>query len=149
MERFQQFLWDLGELIGLPLHIDKNHACKLLLEEKFTLQLEMSRDQESLLAIAIITELPPGAFLEKVLKETLKVNSIYHPFGIFGYIKKTNALTLHQYIDIEYKATDDVMKCLTLLAQEAENWRHAIEINQIPPPHHFKPSSIPPTFMDR
>ena len=41
MDQFQELLWDLGELIQLPLHVDKNQACKLIVGERLEIQMQM------------------------------------------------------------------------------------------------------------
>ncbi|NGX50366.1 MAG: hypothetical protein K1060chlam2_00211 [Chlamydiae bacterium] len=127
MDRFQELLWDLGELIKLPLHIDKNNACKLLLDEKLEMQIEMDAEGEQLLIAAFISEIPPGKFRENVLRDAMKVNSTYHPFGSFAYLEKTNFLILHQYIPTSNLSGEKLSDHLDLFVEESEEWRAALE----------------------
>ena len=46
MDRFQEILWDLGEEIDVPLHIDTNNACKIVLENDLSILLQSTEDRE-------------------------------------------------------------------------------------------------------
>ena len=63
MDKFQELLWDLGELIELPLHIDKNRACNLLLDESLEMQLQMDERDENVLVCAFLADVPPAFFV--------------------------------------------------------------------------------------
>jgi len=126
MDRFQELLWDLGELIEVPLHADKNNACKLILDQKLTLQLEMDQYDQKLLITSFISELPPGKFREDILKNALKVNGMRHSFGVFSYIESNNFLILHQYFHVDNLSREKLAEYLESLIQEAEEWRSAI-----------------------
>lgn len=147
MDRFQELLWDLGELIELPLHIDKNNVCKLLLDEKLELQLEMDVDGETLLIASFISEIPPGRFRENVLKDALKVNSSYHPFGSFAYLEKTNSLILHQYLPTSHLSGEKLTEHLEIFIEEAEEWRVALASGASTPMKYHSHEHKPPHFM--
>jgi len=147
MDRFQELLWDLGELIELPLHIDKNNACKLLLDEKLEVQLEMDVDGERLLVASFISEIPPGKFRENVLKEGLKMNTAYHPFGSFAYLEKNNTLVLHQYLQTSNLSREKLVEHLETFIDEAEEWRAALANGSAAPSKYQTHEHKPPTFM--
>lgn len=149
MDRFQELLWDLGEIIELPLHVDKNHACCILLDERLKIQMEMSSEEESLLVASFLSELPPGRFRENILKEALKLNGTYHPFGTFAYIKKTNVLLLHKTLLAKDLNGQKLADFLEIFAAEAERWQNAIANSQAAPSeylktHHDRPSLYNP-----
>jgi len=147
MDVFQELLWDLGELVDLPLHVDKNNACKLLLNEKLAVQLEMDRDGERLLVASFISEIPPGKFRENVLKDALKVNSSYHPFGSFAYLEKNNQLILHQYLNTSDLSAEKLAKHLEVFIEEAEEWRAALASGASAPIKYHSHEHKPPPFM--
>ena len=148
MDRFQELLWDLGEVIELPLHVDKNNACKIVIQEKLSIQLEMDSSHERLLAAAFISELPPGKFRENVLKEAMKTNNSYHPFGIFAYIEKINSLILYHYLMADQLNGEKLADFLELFIEEAESWQSAISMGTPAPPQHLKPDKEqPPPFI--
>lgn len=138
MDRFQSLLWDLGEILDLPLHVDKNHACSLLLDEKLTLQLEMDQSGEELVAVAYIAEIPPGRFRENVLREAMKVNAFYHPFGTLGYAEKLNALVLQSFLPAKDLTGEKLVAFLELFSKEAESWRTAIANSQPAPADYLR-----------
>ena len=133
MDRFQEILWDLGELTEMPLHVDKNRACKLLLEGSISLQIEMDDTKDRLLIAGIITEIPAGKFRENVLKEALKVNSTYHPFGVFSYVEKINSLILFNELIASEITPEKLLDFLESFIEEAHSWRLAIHSGQAAP----------------
>ncbi len=147
MDRFQELLWDLGELIELPLHIDKNHACNLLLDDKLEIQLQMDTHQENLIIWAYLHEIPPGKFRENVLKDALKVNGEFHLFGSLAYYEKKNMLILHEFVSAEALSGERLMEKLEKFIEEAEEWRSAIERGGTSPLKYHSADTKPPPFM--
>lgn len=145
MDRFQELLWDLGEIIEVPLHIDKNHACRILLDEKLAIHMEMAEERDELLIGAFLSEIPPGRFRENVLKEALKANASYHFFGIFAYIEKINTLVLHTYLPVSHLNGDKLAEFLEGFIAEAESWRQAISNGSPAPIEYLKTHSGGPS----
>ncbi len=147
MDKFQELLWDLGEIIELPLHVDKNHACNLLLDEHLEIQMQMDSHGENLLICSFIADIPPGRFRENVLRDALKVNSIYHPFGTLAFYEKKNFLILHQYLPAEKLNGEKLATYLEPFIEEAEEWRKAITSGATAPIKYHSTDSKPPPFM--
>ena len=147
MDRFQELLWDLGELLELPLHVDKNHACNLLLDDKLEIQLQMDSHEENVIIWAFLHEIPPGKFRENVLKDALKVNGEFHPFGSLAYYEKKNMLILHKFVPAETISGERLMEKLENFIEEAEEWRSAIERGGTSPLKYHSADSNPPPFM--
>jgi len=143
MDVFQTLLWDLGELINQPLHVDKNRACKLLLNETIEVQLEMDTYEERLLIVAFIAEIPLGKFRENVLKEGLKMNSTYHPCGVFAYLEKKSTLILRKYLHVSNLSSEKLLKHLEVFVEEAEEWHIALNNGQTSPDKYKRPASPP------
>ncbi|MDJ0652485.1 MAG: CesT family type III secretion system chaperone [Simkaniaceae bacterium] len=147
MDKFQELIWDLGQLIELPLHIDKNHACNLLLDENLEVQMQMDKDQENVLICAFLGAISPGRFRQNVLKEALKVNGQYHPFGSLAFYEKKNMLILHQFIPAEKVNGEKLVKSLEIFIEEAEEWRRALASGATAPIKYHSVASNPPPFM--
>ncbi len=146
MDFFQEILWDLGEIIELPLHVDKQHACTILFDEKLPIQIEMDPYGNTLIIAAFVSELPPGSFRELVLKESLKANASYHSFGTFAYVEKNNMLVLHQFLLAKDLNGQKLAEFLELFIEEALLWQEAIASGQAAPRLYLKPqiSSLSP-----
>ena len=146
MDRFQELVWDLGEIIEVPLHVDSNHACQLILDDHLQLQMEMDSHEERLLVSSLISEIPPGKFRENVLKDALKVNSTYQIFGSFSYIENKNHLVLHKYLQTEHLSGEKLAKFLLLFIDEVEEWYKALLNNTSSPSKYNHHSTTFPKF---
>ena len=126
MDRFQEIIWDLGEEIDVPLHVDTNNSCQIVIDEKLSIQLEVEERNEKLLIAAYVSEVPPGRFRENVLKETLKINALPNRLGTFGYIEKINMLVLFHFLPLETIKREKLADFLELFIQEASRWHSSI-----------------------
>lgn len=147
MDKFQELLWDLGELIDLPLHVDKNHACNLLLDEKLEVQMQVDEHGENLMLCAFLADVPPGRFRENVMKDALKVNGEYQPFGTLAFYEKKNILVLHQYLPLESLSGEKLSQALEVFLEEAAEWQQAITSGSSAPLKYHSVSDKPPPFM--
>ncbi|MCB1116766.1 MAG: CesT family type III secretion system chaperone [Chlamydiia bacterium] len=147
MDKFQELLWDLGELIELPLHVDKNHACNLLLDEKLEVQMQMDQHEENLLICAFLADVPPGRFRENVMKDALKVNADYHPFGTLAFYEKKNLLILQQHLPVEKLNGEKLSQVLEQFLEEAIEWQQAINSGSSAPTKYHSVTGKPPPFM--
>jgi len=147
MDKFQELLWDLGELIDLPLHADKNHACNLLLDEKLEVQIQLDTHREYLMICAFIADVPPGRFRENVLKDALKVNGEHRLFGTLAFYEKKNLLILHQYLLLEKLNGEKLAQALELFLEEAKEWQQAINSGTSAPIKYHTHTGKPPPFM--
>lgn len=147
MDKFQELLWDLGELVQLPLHVDKNQACNLLLDENLEVQMQMDKHGENLLVCAFLGEIPPGRFRENVLRDALKVNGQYQPFGSLAFFDKKSLLILHQFLPAETLNGEKLNEHLEVFIEEAEEWRRALASGSTAPIKYHSVDSKPPPFM--
>lgn len=146
MDKFQQLLWDLGEHIDLALHVDKNGACNLMLDNNLEIQMQMDKHGEKLLVCAFLGEVPPGRFRENVFKDALKVNGHYRPFGSLAFYEKRNKLILQQFFPVETLNGEKLFQHLELFIEEAEEWREALASGKTAPLkyHSFTSQPLPP-----
>ena len=94
---FEDLILQLGSLLKQTLHVDRHRACALRVENKFTVQIQLDKEQENLIIASCIKELPPGKYRENVLSEALKTNHLLLPYpGTFGYLALKSSLTLHR-----------------------------------------------------
>lgn len=147
MDQFQQLLWDLGEIVEIPFHVDKNHSCNLLLDESLEVQMQMDEHGEHLILCAFVSEVPPGRFRENVLKDALRVNSSFHPFGVFAFQEKKNLLLLQKLLPIEHLSGEKLLKELEEFIEEADEWRLALESGASSPRKYNTVEGSPPPFI--
>ena len=128
MDRFEEILWDLGELIDMPLHADENRACKLVIDEKLPVQLEMDMNQDMLMVGSFICEIPPGKFRANVLKEALKANGTrVYGHGILSYVERNNSLVMFDHLYAKGLTGETLAAYLETFIPYANSWRDAIE----------------------
>lgn len=131
---FESLIHQLGIALHTPLHVDHKHACTLQIHQKIRVQLQMDSAQEHVIALAFISELPPGKFRENVLAEALKANNLPDPrVGILGYLLTKNTLTLHQSYPIRSLDGHSLALFVAGLTDYAALWRDAIEHGQSSP----------------
>jgi len=147
MDQFKQLLWDLSERIDLPLHVDQNHACTLLLDETLEIQMQMDSYEENLLICAFLDRIPPGKFRENVLKDALKVNGQYQPFGSLAFYEKKNRLILQQFLPVQTLSGQILYEHLEILIEEAEEWTKALANGQSAPTKYDANHLKPPPFL--
>ena len=126
MDFFQKLLWDIGEQLELPLHVDENQNCKLIIEEKMALQLAISICGEFVIAAIFIAEIPAGPFRVKVLEKALSFNNEYTQAGFFSYNKRYNALVLEAFFP-KFSATEEALTPqLEAMAERGLIWHNAV-----------------------
>ena len=138
MDQFQELLWDLGETLQIPLHVDKNNACQILFNGKIAIHMEMAKERDALLIGAFIGEIPPGRFREDVLRECLKINATPNPLGVLAYIEKTNRLILQNFLPSDLLNSEKLAEYLEEFVPEAESWQEAINRGQAAPDNYLK-----------
>lgn len=148
MSPFLDILYKLSHLTGLKLYPDKNNACKLVITDDISIQLETDLAQERLLIGCLICEIPPGVFREDVLKHALAEN--YQAFPLFGtlcYVDKLNFLALYDYIPLKNLQENYLIDYITVFADKASSWKNSI-LNNRPGPNSLDnyPKNNPPIF---
>ena len=149
MDAFQKLLWDLGEHIHLPLHVDKHNACSLLLDDLLEIQLQMDSYDEHLILWAYLHDVPPGRYRENVLKEALKFNSLKNSPGTLAFYEKKNLLILQNFLPIEMLSGEKLVKQLEVFIEKADEWRLAIEDGHASPSPSLPPSGRENPFFLR
>jgi len=138
MDLFTQILQDIGTELDLPLHTDKNHACKLVFDEKISIQLQLDTQEDRLIALATIATLPAGRFRSDVLFETLKANSFEDKTGHFAYVNATGSLVLFDLLKEEMLKSEKLIPFLGALFERAKLWKEALEAGR-PAPQEEQP----------
>ena len=64
MEKFTLIIQELSEAMDEPLAADPKLRCHIVINENLHVQLESDQNQENILVLALIGEVPPGKFLE-------------------------------------------------------------------------------------
>jgi hypothetical protein len=130
MDRFEEVLKELGQIINLPLHADRNRACRLNINQLLHVQLEPDNANEKLLIGVFLIEVPAGNFRENIFKEALKYNHHLKRIGTFAYSTRKNQLFYFDNL-LFYKLTGEKLcDFLGEFITIAESWRQAIERGQ-------------------
>ncbi len=148
MSPFLEILYNLSHVTGLKLYPDKNNACKLVITNDISIQLETDIAQEKLLIGCVICEIPPGKFREQVLQHAMVENFDAFPmFGTMCYIEKKNHLALYDYLLLKNLNEDYLLDYITVFADKAQSWKNSILDNK-PGPNALDnfPEDKPPAF---
>lgn len=130
MDRFEEILNDLGQLLGAALHPDRKGACKLNVNDVLHVQIEWQQQKDRLLLGCMICEIPPGKFRENILKDAMKSNSPYPAHGTLCYSEKNNKLCIFEFISLENLTGQKLLDHLQAFIAKAESWRIGVEQGQ-------------------
>lgn len=134
-DRFEELLHELGVVFQMPLHPDKMNACSISIPPHPIVMLQLDESQEFLFLFSKIVEIAPGKFRENVLSEALKANGLPDPRpGIFGFIRMTNTLTIHQRFPAALLNGERLAGMIGSLLETASSWKTAIEQGKTPAP---------------
>jgi hypothetical protein len=123
----------LEEALDTDLHIDGNQACKILLNDKISIQLELDKSGQYLLLGSQIIELPPGKFRENVLKAAMKANyGREKGFGSLAYLPKSAQLCIFEFIPLNFLAESQIFDLFAQFSSKALLWKENLENSQIP-----------------
>lgn len=133
MDAFEELIKDLGKTVDLPLHLDKNRACRLNINGQLHVQIESDITQERVLIAAFLCDIPAGKFRENVLREALKANFPLNRIGTLSYCERNNKLTLFEYLPMQNLNAQKLADYLAKFLEKADSWRVAIEGGQPSP----------------
>jgi len=144
MDRFEEFLKNLGQVINVPLHPDKHRACLLNINNVLRVQLEFDEKKDRILIAAFVSDVSAGKFRENILKEALKANTLYPRVGTLAYSERNNQLALFEYGYFPYLIPEKMADLLSQFIQRADAWRTAIQSGQPAPSGETasKPTSV-------
>ncbi len=132
IDNFAEILKDLGSLINVPLHVDRHGVCKIVVDQKFFVQIEHDPLRGRVLLVSMITEIPPGKFRENVLREALKANGSFPRTGTLAYVERNNNLSLHDYYNLVEFKIDKFAEYITSFIEKVYFWKTHIENGTIP-----------------
>lgn len=141
MDRFEELLKELGQIINLPLHPDKHRACKLNINNVLHVQIEMDLSQDRLLIASFLCDVPPGKFREEVFREALKANSFFPRTGTFGFSKRKNQLAFFTSLPTSQLNGEKLASFLGEYITTADEWRSSIENGRPGPQNQSSPKS--------
>ena len=146
IDAFNDLIVKLGASFGKTLHLDHNHACALRVQNKFTVQIQLDREQEHVLLAAFIKELPPGKYRENVFCEALKTNHLADPRPTLSFVPMKTSLTLHQKVLFAHLDPLLLEGILAVFIDTAKAWYEAISRGETSPAVIRGSSTKPPPF---
>lgn len=130
IDPFGELLDELGNELGIPLHLDKKSACTLNINDQFHVQLECDPHQENILVAAFICDLPPGKFRENILRDALKSNEPFPRNGTLAYSDRNNKLALFAHLRLASLNGRRLSEFLNTFLEKANGWRTGVETGQ-------------------
>jgi len=132
LDPLRDLLEELGKIFDLPLEPDKQKSCSIVIDEKFKVQLELSRMQEKIILGAYLGVVPPGRFRENLLAHALKANAIYPRVGTLGYSPYHNQLALFDFLPLEGLNGEKLADQLALFIAKGNEWLEALKTGILP-----------------
>jgi hypothetical protein len=132
IERFDELIQDLGRLLDLPLHPDKNRICSLNINGKIHVQLEFDRPKNRLLIASFIGEVAAGKFRENALREALKFNAPFPRVGTFAFSQRNNQMALFDHLPIEGLDVKKLVSFMGEFVDRAMVWKEALQSGNLP-----------------
>ncbi len=148
IDNFAELLKDLGSHINVGLHVDRHGVCRIVVDQKFFVQIEHDPLKGRVLLVSMITEIGPGKFRENVLKEALKANGVFPRTGILAYVEKNNNLSLHDYYSLVEFKIEKFAEYLTSFIEKVNFWKTQVESGTVPSVI-STPSNLPPPPLFR
>lgn len=133
MDLFQNLILQLGDILNVPLHVDRMQSCRLNINGLLHVQLENDPAKERILIATFISDVPAGKFRENTFKECLKTNGVFPRFGTFAYSERNNKLALFEYLPYEGLSGEKLADALAKFIEKAQAWRSGMERGTIPP----------------
>lgn len=151
MNKFEELITELGDIVGVGLHAEKGRICKLNINGVMHVSIEYDETKDMILLGCLIVDLPPGRFRETVLKETLRINNTEPRIGTFAYSERNNKLILFTYLSFTSLSPEKLNEKLNAFMETADDWRSAIDSGNLsrvalPPP---VPGGGPPLGVKR
>lgn len=148
-ESFEELLYELSEYLGVPIEPDVKGGCRLRVEEKFDIQLELDKFKENIVFGARIYELSPGTYRQNVLKSGLKANyKKGYEIGILSFVHKDNYLYIWHQVPLDSTNAENFINHFLLFYDKAYSWNNALESGQLAPENAFEGKKLdkPPMF---
>jgi hypothetical protein len=131
MNIFEEMIQEMGRILNVPLHAEKNRLCKLNINDVLHIQIEFDEAKERILIACFVCDLPPGKFRENVLKEALKANNQFPSLGTLAYSEKNNKLALFTHFPIATINANKLSEELMKFIDKTDQWRMAVETGQL------------------
>lgn len=131
--KFDAILTLLSESLDTDLYMDEHGSCKITLNDKISVQLELDSSEHYLIMGSMIFEIPPGKFRENVLKEALKANNgSQKGIGTLAFIPKSATLTLFEFFPLPQIQNEKIFEYFVTFATKASYWKETLSNGQIP-----------------
>ena len=135
---FEALLKDLGDNLDFDMTPESNGICSIIIDDKLVLQLENSRDEQEILIISPILELPPGSFRTKVFINALKANNQIPKVGCFAFNDASAELFLFEYFPLQAENVEKFRPVLEIFIEKAITWKEALLNNESAPLNFLK-----------
>ncbi|MBI5273610.1 MAG: CesT family type III secretion system chaperone [Chlamydiales bacterium] len=149
MISFEDLLEHLSDYLNVPITPDVKGGCRLKIENKFDIQIELDSIKNHIVFGAFVYELSPGKYREEVLKAGLKANySFQYQIGILSYVTKKNQLALWHALPLGNASTQTFIDHFLLFYHKAHDWHTSLDQGKVAPEGAFEilKQEKPPMF---
>jgi hypothetical protein len=130
---FEELLDALSKRIEIPMNLDRNDACRMNVDNKIPIQIELNRHTGFVVVCSEVADIPPGRYREDLFRATLIENGKDFPrFGDFSFSEKTNLLILQESLPLDTIDDEGFTNYLLVFIDKARKWQDAIERGSTP-----------------
>lgn len=131
---FAAVLDELGKILEISdLTPDENNSCLIRLPGDIRVQIEMNRDEKTLIIGHTFDQLPPGKYRENLFEAALKANGLPQPlYGIFSFSDRTDQLFLYDRLPIKNLRGQQVADFLIRFIEKVKTWEKALKNEEVP-----------------
>lgn len=134
MGAYEDLIKGLGELIDLELEVTGENTCCLVYPDELRVQIELSEaNDEELLLVSTIGEVPAGRYRIDLLTAALKANGRPHPrYGEIGYNKEKSLLVSYENLPLNGLSAERLKNRVQIFSENSRSWKEALASNSIP-----------------
>ncbi len=127
-------LEDLGKTLDIPnLAPDENETCLIRLKNGIEVQIEKSREGNSLILGSDLGEIPPGKYRENIFEAALINNTHNIPrSGLLSYSLPVEHLIIFDMLPFKDLNGIVLADFLDVFSEKIKMWQDAIEHNEMP-----------------
>lgn len=133
MTPFENLIQTLGNLMGIPLHVDPHQSCTLEFSDSCIIQIDLNAYGDQLLIGSQLGNLVPGPYREQIFIQALKVNGLNKiRQGTLAYSEKNDVLVLFDYLPLASTTGESLFEFLSIFYNHVFIWKEAIKVGRIP-----------------
>lgn len=133
MESIQEVIQVLKTHLEIPLEIDGQGGCCILLGEKLILNIDEEPSGRNVLLSAELGSVPPGAYRIRLFQSSLQANALPPPrYGILAFSPLEDTLILFEYLPLQPLDKNSLLEFLNVFVGKAQIWQDSLIEGSVP-----------------